>query len=81
MVSAGWVLIVGIQTSIDQADLKVEFVDKILAGKLSSEDDGRFAALPPETIAFTMLLLQQRIAQSHQAGGANQPSATIPPYQ
>lgn len=78
---AGLVLILGIETSVDQTNLKVEFVDKMLAGKLSSEDAGRFAALPPETIAFTMLLLQQRIAQSHQAGGANQPSATFPPYQ
>ena len=53
----------------------------MLAGTLSPEEAEQFAALPAEVIAFTMLALQMRLGQSQHASGANQPSATIPPFQ
>jgi len=66
---------------IGEGQVDREFLDKMLAGTLRPEDAQRFAALPAEVIAFTMLALQMRMGQTQQAGGANQPSATIPPFQ
>ena len=64
------------------ADLSVDaaLLEKVLQNRLSEEDALRFASSAPECVAFTLLALQQRIASSQQACGANTPSAAVPPY-
>ena len=55
-----------------------EFVDRFIAGSITENESRRFSQQPSEVIAFTMLAIQQRIAQSR---GANVPPATIPAYE
>lgn len=56
------------------------FLDKVMNNQLSESEAFALARSAPETIVFTMLALQQRIAGSAQATGPNTPSAAIPPY-
>lgn len=56
------------------------FIERFFAGKVTEEESRRFAEKSPELVAFTLLEIQRRVAQSA-ASGANQPSSTIPPYE
>jgi len=55
-------------------------IDKLLSNQLSESEAREFAACDPECTAFTLLALQQRIAQASQATGPNTPSSAIPPH-
>ena len=55
-------------------------LDKVMNNQLSESEAFALARSAPETIVFTMLALQQRIAGAAQATGPNTPSAAIPPY-
>lgn len=60
--------------------IDVTVLDKVMNNQLSECEALALARLEPETIAFTMLALQQRIAGTTQSTGPNTPPATIPPY-
>ena len=57
-----------------------DIVSRMLRGELTEEQAKEFARRDSECIAFTLLAVQQRLAQQ-QAHGPNTPSAAIPPYQ
>ena len=55
-------------------------LDKVMNNQLSESEAFALARSAPETIVFTMMALQQRIAGAAQMTGPNTPSAAIPPY-
>lgn len=64
------------------AELPIDagLLDKLLHNRLSEEDARQFVAQDDECIIFTLLALQQRVADAQQATGPNTPSAAIPAY-
>ena len=57
-----------------------DIVGRMLRGELTEQQAREFAQRDAECIAFTLLAVQGRLAQS-QASGPNTPSSAIPPYE
>ena len=66
------------KTAAKEPEIDIDFVDRFVAGTVTEEESRRFSQQPSEVIAFTMLAIQQRIAQPR---GVNVPPATIPAYE
>jgi transposase len=67
-------------TAVVDPPINASLIDKLLNNQLSEAEARDFASSDPECTVFTLLALQQRIAQSSQATGPNTPSSAIPPY-
>ncbi|MEM6779579.1 MAG: IS66 family transposase zinc-finger binding domain-containing protein, partial [Planctomycetota bacterium] len=68
-------------TAVVDPPINASLIDKLLTNQLSEAEAREFANQDPECTAFTLLALQQRIAQPSQASGPNTPSSAIPPYE
>ncbi|TWU58513.1 hypothetical protein Poly51_12920 [Rubripirellula tenax] len=55
-------------------------LDKLLSNQLSEADARSFALGDPECLVFTLLAIQQRLANTSQTIGPNTPSAAISPF-
>lgn len=67
-------------TAVADPRVDASLLDKLLQNRLTEDEAREFVGGDPECAIFTLLALQQRLADSQQAGGPNTPSAAVPPY-
>ena len=66
---------------VDPAAVDLEFVERLLAARVTEEESRRFASQPVEVVAFTLLVIQAKLGERQTQAGPNRPSSAIPAYE
>jgi transposase len=69
-----------VATAVADRPIDGDLLDKLFENQLGEQEVREFLGGDPECLVFTLLALQQRLAESTQSVGPNTPSAAIPPY-